>query len=494
MAGLRTQRAVATTRSPARRAVRTGLLLGRRPRRDASTGCRVPARVEALHYAMGYGSGTQAITIVVSGNPAANPLRDLHWRAVPGNFGPPWFLSFVGATTARWTSSTSLHWYTGALMWPVEASTGPRRGPITIDAEPGGVDVRAPARHQVGNEAAGTGRHRPAQRAVAGAHEQAIHRGRTDDRRAVGRHRPQAGPRTRPVLAHRRRETDPRRPSRASCVVGSSTTDRSQPARPCRRRGCGCRTGSPRPCRFRRARSRPARNTRRRAEASANSPSPDRPASRCRAASSTRSSGNRARRCSDRPRDAHCRCAHRRTPALDLQPGDGGVEAELDAELGGAGRELSRERVAVAGFVVGQAQAGRSVGASLARVPVAHARAHQVRATRTAHRGSFSTSTSRAAASNCAWLRTNYDVPQTALVVLQMLASPQLAQHVAAVLGQAHHPLVVQAVPVARALREHARHPAPLPEHSIETDRERRAVSLEQPLQRLQRDAGRRPH
>ena len=65
---------------------------------------------------MGYGSGTQAITIVVSGNPAANPLRDLHWRAVPGNFGPPWFLSFVGATTARWTSSTSCEASRGCFL------------------------------------------------------------------------------------------------------------------------------------------------------------------------------------------------------------------------------------------------------------------------------------------------------------------------------------------------------------------------------------------
>jgi glycine/D-amino acid oxidase-like deaminating enzyme len=58
-----------------------------------------------LHYAMGYsGSGTQlavlmgqAMADVMSSNPAANPLRDLEWRAVPGHFGPPWFLPFVGA-------------------------------------------------------------------------------------------------------------------------------------------------------------------------------------------------------------------------------------------------------------------------------------------------------------------------------------------------------------------------------------------------------------
>lgn len=58
-----------------------------------------------LHYAMGYsGSGTQLATLMgdamaqtIAGKPAANPLRDLRWRFVPGHFGPPWFLPFVGA-------------------------------------------------------------------------------------------------------------------------------------------------------------------------------------------------------------------------------------------------------------------------------------------------------------------------------------------------------------------------------------------------------------
>jgi glycine/D-amino acid oxidase-like deaminating enzyme len=61
--------------------------------------------VRGLHYAMGYsGSGTQlavllgqAMAAVISGDAGANPLRDLHWPAVPGHFGPPWFMPFVGA-------------------------------------------------------------------------------------------------------------------------------------------------------------------------------------------------------------------------------------------------------------------------------------------------------------------------------------------------------------------------------------------------------------
>ena len=58
-----------------------------------------------LFYAMGYsGHGVQMsvhmgqqMAAVMAGDSAANPLRGLPWPAVPGHFGPPWFLPFVGA-------------------------------------------------------------------------------------------------------------------------------------------------------------------------------------------------------------------------------------------------------------------------------------------------------------------------------------------------------------------------------------------------------------
>lgn len=58
-----------------------------------------------LFYAMGYsGHGTQmsvhmgqAMAKVMMGNASANPLAGLDWPAIPGHFGPPWFLPFVGA-------------------------------------------------------------------------------------------------------------------------------------------------------------------------------------------------------------------------------------------------------------------------------------------------------------------------------------------------------------------------------------------------------------
>ena len=60
---------------------------------------------DGLFYAMGYsGHGTQMsvhmgqrMAAVLAGDAAANPLRDLTWSAIPGHFGPPWFMPLVGA-------------------------------------------------------------------------------------------------------------------------------------------------------------------------------------------------------------------------------------------------------------------------------------------------------------------------------------------------------------------------------------------------------------
>ena len=60
---------------------------------------------EGLFYSMGYsGHGThmatymgQIMSEVMDGNTRANPWRDFDWPAIPGHFGPTWFLPFVGA-------------------------------------------------------------------------------------------------------------------------------------------------------------------------------------------------------------------------------------------------------------------------------------------------------------------------------------------------------------------------------------------------------------
>lgn len=59
---------------------------------------------DGIFYATGYsGHGVQmsvhmgeAMAAVIGGRPEANPFRDLQWRPVPGHFGPPWFMPFVG--------------------------------------------------------------------------------------------------------------------------------------------------------------------------------------------------------------------------------------------------------------------------------------------------------------------------------------------------------------------------------------------------------------
>lgn len=60
---------------------------------------------EGLLYSMGYsGHGVQmsvhmgrVMADVIDGKPQTSPWLQLDWRAIPGNFGEPWFLPFVGA-------------------------------------------------------------------------------------------------------------------------------------------------------------------------------------------------------------------------------------------------------------------------------------------------------------------------------------------------------------------------------------------------------------
>lgn len=57
-----------------------------------------------LHFAMGYsGHGVQmsvhmgqVLAEMAGGRKEANPFRNLEWPPIPGHFGPPWFLPFVG--------------------------------------------------------------------------------------------------------------------------------------------------------------------------------------------------------------------------------------------------------------------------------------------------------------------------------------------------------------------------------------------------------------
>ena len=79
-----------------------------------------------------------------------------------------------------------------------------------------------------------------------------------------------------------------------------------------------------------------------------------------------------------------------------------------------------------------------------------------------------------------------------ALLVCDAGVSAQLAQAVAAVFGHAHHALLVDRIAVGRAVPQHGRHPAQLEQAAVGADGQRR-VLLEHPLHRLERNAGRGP-
>lgn len=60
---------------------------------------------DGVYYSMGYsGHGTQMATLmgtlmaqIMDGHAGLNPWKDFDWPAIPGHFGKPWFLPFVGA-------------------------------------------------------------------------------------------------------------------------------------------------------------------------------------------------------------------------------------------------------------------------------------------------------------------------------------------------------------------------------------------------------------
>ena len=71
------------------------------------TANRLPGAGErdGVYYSMGYsGHGTHMATLmgtlmaeIMDGRADLNPWKDFDWPAIPGHFGKPWFLPFVGA-------------------------------------------------------------------------------------------------------------------------------------------------------------------------------------------------------------------------------------------------------------------------------------------------------------------------------------------------------------------------------------------------------------
>ena len=71
---------------------------------SATTRPRRPSERDGVHYSLGYsGHGVQMATymgkqmaLAMLGKPSRNLWEHLPYPAVPGHFGPPWFLPLIG--------------------------------------------------------------------------------------------------------------------------------------------------------------------------------------------------------------------------------------------------------------------------------------------------------------------------------------------------------------------------------------------------------------
>ena len=187
--------------------------------------------------------------------------------------------------------------------------------------------------------------------------------------------------------------------------------------------------------------------------------------------------------------------------AGDAHAGDVAVAAQqfahLDAEAEAHARgpcalgEAGGEQLAVTGFIVRQAQAaGERAGAAGQRgLGAGHLGAAQQLER---HAAFFQ---HRDVARGGVELGLGAEQLQgaaAALLVADADLGTQRAQAVAAVLGDAHHAFLVHRVARARAVGQHLRHPAQLEQAAVGADRQR-CMTLEQPLEGLERDAGRGP-
>ncbi|CAB3775275.1 hypothetical protein LMG29542_08657 [Paraburkholderia humisilvae] len=190
-------------------------------------------------------------------------------------------------------------------------------------------------------------------------------------------------------------------------------------------------------------------------------------------------------------RDDECIRTHRLVAAFDCadpaalhqQRIDRRVEAEPHADLFGQRREARGEQLAVAGFVAGQAQpAGQLVrGRGKRRFGARELGGHQqfigdVRFLQ--HRDVFG------GAIQLLLRAEHLQRAAGAAFVLNARFGAQRLQAVAAVFGQTHHARLVHRIAPGRAVAQHLPHPLQLEWRAVQTDRERR-VLLEHPFDRL---------
>jgi len=152
------------------------------------------------------------------------------------------------------------------------------------------------------------------------------------------------------------------------------------------------------------------------------------------------------------------------------------------------GRQAGTEQVAVAGFVVWQTQAPGQTRQSLGQARLHTGQllaAEQLKrhAAVAQHRDVFVRGIELGLGAK------QLQGAALALLITQTRVGPQLPQHIAAVVGQAHHAFFVDGVVGPIALGQHAHQPAQLEQAAVRAQAQRR-MFLKQPLERLQRNAG----
>ncbi len=324
---------------------------------------------------------------------------------------------------------------------------------------------------------------------MAGRQEKAAPGRRADERRAVGRHRPQSAPETRPggVAAAREQVADdvlqgaPARLVQRQRVAGElgGAADADAIAQPRHRHLVGLVHHG----RFGRARRVDDRQRQR-----ITLDRIDRDAQAERAQQQRRVAAERDHHRVGRQRAGVGLGAAHHTAGVVEQALHRRAEAEVDAERGGPGRQPLGEEKAVAGLVAGQAQAADELVAHRCERRLVHGAAGRVEQLEV----DAATAQHRDVGAGRVELRGGAEQLQRALaafVVGDAGGAAQFAQAVAAVLGQPHHARLVDLVARGGAVAQHGEGPAQQFEVEVRSDDER-AVVHQQPLDRLQRHAG----
>ncbi|MNN05803.1 hypothetical protein D3C81_1185740 [compost metagenome] len=177
--------------------------------------------------------------------------------------------------------------------------------------------------------------------------------------------------------------------------------------------------------------------------------------------------------------------------ALRHQAVDRAVVQEPDAQRLGQLRKPRGEQLAVAGFIVGKAQAAAQLVADSGQRRFARGEFF-ARKQLVGHAGFFQHGDVLGRALQLLVGAEHLQRALLAAFICDAGFRAQCADAVAAVFGQPHHALLVHGIALGAAVQQHLPHPLQLEQRAVRTDGQG-SVFLEHPLDRLQRHAGRGP-